>query len=416
MAVKTTPLTDTQIKALKATSKDKKYFDGGGLFLLVKPTGVKLWRFKYKKPISHKETLLSFGKYPETSLQQARKQRDEARELIKQGIDPQHHKAEQEQRKQEACNNTFYAMAEKWFKFKTEQGLEEQTLKKAWRSLENHVFPYIKDIPINQVTAIKAINALQPLNNNNKYETVKRVCRRINEIMYYAVNMGIIDNNPLARITDVFNSPKVKNQPTIPPTELPEFMQALAMANIELQTRCVIEWQLLTLTRPSEAVGAKWDEINFDRKLWSIPAERMKMDRPHNIPLSPQALAILEIMKTINHKSEFVFPTARPPYNKPMSSQTANMAIKRMGYKDKLVAHGLRALASTALNEQGFNYDVIESALSHVDKNAVRRAYNKAEYEHQKRIMLDWWGDFVEQASQGNVSLSGNRNLKLVNH
>ncbi|NUE96297.1 tyrosine-type recombinase/integrase [Gilliamella sp. ESL0232] len=416
MAVKTTPLTDTQIKALKATSKDKKYFDGGGLFLLVKSTGVKLWRFKYKKPISHKETLLSFGKYPETSLQQARKQRDEARELIKQGIDPQYHKAEQKQRKQEACNNTFYAMAEKWFKFKTEQGLEEQTLKKAWRSLENHVFPYIKDIPINQVTAIKAINALQPLNNNNKYETVKRVCRRINEIMYYAVNMGIIDNNPLAKITDVFNSPKVKNQPTIPPTELPQFMQALAMAKIELQTRCVIEWQLLTLTRPSEAVGAKWEEINLDKKLWSIPAERMKMDRPHNIPLSPQAIKILEIMKSINHKSEFVFPTARPPYNKPMSSQTANMAIKRMGYKDKLVAHGLRALASTALNEQGFNYDVIESALSHVDKNAVRRAYNKAEYEHQKRIMLDWWGDFVEQASQGNVSLSGNRNLKLVNH
>lgn len=416
MAVKTTPLTDTQIKALKATSKDKKYFDGGGLFLLVKSTGVKLWRFKYKKPISHKETLLSFGKYPETSLQQVRKQRDEARELIKQGIDPQHHKAEQEQRKQETCNNTFYAMAEKWFKFKTEQGLEEQTLKKAWRSLENHVFPYIKDIPINQVTAIKAINALQPLNNNNKYETVKRVCRRINEIMYYAVNMGIIDNNPLAKITDVFNSPKVKNQPTIPPTELPQFMQALAMAKIELQTRCVIEWQLLTLTRPSEAVGAKWEEINLDKKLWSIPAERMKMDRPHNIPLSPQAIKILEIMKSINHKSEFVFQTARPPYNKPMSSQTANMAIKRMGYKDKLVAHGLRALAITALNEQSFNYDVIESALSHVDKNAVRRAYNKAEYEHQKRIMLDWWGNFVEQASQGNVSLSGNRNLKLVNH
>lgn len=411
MAIKTTPLTDTQIKALKANSKDKKYFDGGGLFLLVKSSGAKLWRFKYKKPISNKETLLSFGKYPEVSLQQARKQCEEARELIKQGIDPQEHKAEQEQLKQEAICNTFYSMAERWFKFKTEQGLEEQTLKKAWRSLENHVFPYIKDIPINQVTAIKAINALQPLNNNNKYETVKRVCRRINEIMYYAVNMGIIDNNPLAKITDVFNSPKVKNQPTISPTELPQFMQALSMAGIELQTRCVIEWQLLTLTLPSEAVGARWDEINFNKKIWSIPAERMKMDSPHNIPLSPQTIKILDIMKSINNKSEFIFPTARPPYNKPKSSQTANMAIKRMGYKDKLVAHGLRALASTALNEQGFNYDVIESALSHVDKNAVRRAYNKAEYEQKKRIMLDWWGDFVEQASKGNVSLSGNRNL-----
>ncbi|OTQ01900.1 integrase [Gilliamella apicola] len=416
MPKKVTTMTDTQIKNAKPQSKDYPIYDGNGLLLLIKSTGAKIWQFRYYRPITNNRTTVSFGSYPEVSLQQARKQRDEARELIKQGIDPQHHKAEQEQRKQEACNNTFYAMAEKWFKFKTEQGLEEQTLKKAWRSLENHFFPYIKDIPIKQVTAIKAINALQPLNNNNKYETVKRVCRRINEIMYYAVNMGIIDNNPLARITDVFNSPKVKNQPTIPPTELPEFMQALAMAKIELQTRCVIEWQLLTLTRPSEAVGAKWEEINLDKKLWSIPAERMKMDRPHNIPLSPQAIKILEIMKSINHKSEFVFPTARPPYNKPMSSQTANMAIKRMGYKDKLVAHGLRALASTALNEQGFNYDVIESALSHVDKNAVRRAYNKAEYEHQKRIMLDWWGDFVEQASQGNVSLSGNRNLKLVNH
>ncbi|SCC12747.1 Integrase [Gilliamella bombicola] len=416
MARTTTPLTDTQIKASKPSDKDYSLFDGGGMYLLVKSNGSKIWRFKYTRPYTKKGALISFGSYPEVSLQQARKQRDEARELIKQGIDPQEHKAEQEQLKQETIGNTFYSMAERWLKFKTEQGLEEQTLKKAWRSLENHVFPYINDIPISQVTAIKAINALQSLNNNNKYETIKRVCRRINEIMYYAVNMGIIDNNPLAKITDVFNSPKVKNQPTISPTELPQFMQALSMASIELQKRCVIEWQLLTLTRPSEAVGARWDEINFNKKIWSIPTERMKMDRPHNIPLSPQAMKILEIMKSINNKSEFIFPTARPPYNKPMSSQTANMAIKRMGYKDKLVAHGLRALASTTLNEQGFNYDVIESALSHVDKNAVRRAYNKAEYEQQKRIMLDWWGDFVEQASKGNVSLSGNRNLKLVNH
>ncbi|WP_392564740.1 integrase domain-containing protein [Orbus wheelerorum] len=415
MAIKITPLTDTQIKSFKPTNKDKKHFDGGGLFLLVKVNAVKVWRLKYNNPLTKKENLLTFGNYPEISLQQARKLRDEARELINQGIDPKEYKKELEQQKQIQLNNSFYAIAQRWFAFKTEQGLEEQTLKKAWRSLENHVFPYIKDIPINQVTAIKAINALQPLNNNNKYETVKRVCRRINEIMYYAVNMGIIDSNPLARITDVFNSPKVKNQPTIAPTELPEFMKALSLASIELQTRCVIEWQLLTLTRPNEAVGAKWSEIDLDNRLWSIPAERMKMDRAHNIPLSQQAVNILTIMSYTKEKGDFVFPTARPPYDKPMSSQTANMAIKRMGYKDRLVAHGLRSLASTALNEQGFNYDVIESALSHVDKNAVRRAYNRAEYEQQKRIMLDWWGDFVEQASNGNVSLSGTRQFKVVN-
>ncbi|MDF7667235.1 integrase domain-containing protein [Orbaceae bacterium ESL0727] len=408
------PITDTQIKNTKPKDKDYPIYDGGGL-LLIKTTGVKMWQFRYSRPITKKRTTISFGSYPEVSLQQARKQRDDARELIKQGIDPQEHKIELEQQKELALNNTFYAIAERWHKFKTEQGLEAQTLSKAWRSLENHVFPYIKDIPIAQVTAVKAITALQPLKNNNKHETVKRVCRRINEIMYYAVNTGIIETNPLAKITDAFSSPKVKNQPTINPNDLPEFMQALSMARIELQTRCVIEWQLLTLTRPSEAVGARWQEIDFERKLWSIPAERMKMDRPHNIPLSSQALKILEIMKPTSEKGEFIFSTARPPYNKPMSSQTANMAIKRMGYKDKLVAHGLRSLASTALNEQGFNYDVIESALSHVDKNAVRRAYNRAEYDQQKRIMLDWWGDFVEQASKGNVSLSGNRALKIIN-
>ena len=178
----------------------------------------------------------------------------------------------------------------------------------------------------------------------------------------------------------------------------------------------MIEWQLLTMTRPNEAVGAKWQEIDLDNCLWVIPAEKMKMRREHTITLNKQAMAILSIMKPISGHREHIFPSMKPPYTTPMNSSTANMAIKRMGYKDKLVAHGLRALASTALNEQGFNYDVIESALSHVDKNAVRRAYNKAEYEQQKRIMLDWWGDFVEQASQGNVSLSGNRNLKLVNH
>lgn len=415
MAKKIVPLTDTQIKAAKPQGKDYSLYDGAGLLLLVKANNCKIWQFRYYRPITNKRTTISFGSYPEVTLQQARKQREESRKLIKQNIDPKERREEDKWRKQNELDNTFFAIAEQWFKFKTDQGLEEVTLKKAWRSLENHVFPYFKEIPITQVTAVKAIKALQPLNNNNKYETVKRVCRRLNEIMYYAVNMGMIDNNPLAKITDVFNSPKVKNQPTISPKELPEFMRALAIANIELQTRCAIEWQLLTLTRPSEAVGAKWQEIDFDNKVWSIPAERMKMDRSHNIPLSIQAMCLLDMMRAINSNNEFIFPSMKPPYNKPMSSQTANMAIKRMGFQGRLVAHGLRSLASTALNEQGFNYDVIESALSHIYKNSVRRAYNKAEYEKQKKIMLDWWGNFVEQASKGSISLSGNKALKVVN-
>jgi len=203
---------------------------------------------------------------------------------------------------------------------------------------------------------------------------------------------------------------------TITAQELPEFMQVLSMARIELQTRCVIEWQLLTMTRPSEAVGVKWDEIDFDNDLWVIPAEKMKMRREHTITLNKQAMAILSIMKPISGHRGYVFPSMKPPYNTPMNASTANMAIKRMGYKDKLVAHGLRALASTILNEQGFDPNIIEVALAHIDTNSVRRAYNRATYLEQRRIMLNWWGNFVEQASKGNVSLSGNKALKAVNN
>lgn len=173
--------------------------------------------------------------------------------------------------------------------------------------------------------------------------------------------------------------------------------------------------QLLTLTRPNEAARAKWSEIDLDKKLWIISVEKMKMRRDRSIPLNKQAIAILSIMKLTSGHRENIFSSMKPPYSAPMNSSTANMVIKRMGYKGRLVAHGLRSLASTILNEQGFNYDVIESALAHVDTNTVRRAYNRATYLEQRRVMLDWWGDFIEQVSKGNVSLSDNRNLKIVN-
>lgn len=415
MAIKITPLTDTQIKSFKPLDKDKKYFDGGGLFLLVKTSGVKTWRMKYKKPINNKESLLSFGNYPETTLQQARKMRDNARELIKQGIDPQEYKKEIEEQKQADLYNTFYNISKDWFKLKSSKGLSKGTLDRTWRSLEMYIFPYIGQKAITSLKAKDFIKALEPQRASKKFENIKRLCQRINEIMFYAVNIGLINANPAVKIKDAFEAPVKGQMPTITHEELPEFMQALSLARIELQTRCVIEWQLLTMTRPSEAVGAKWSELDLKNKLWSIPAERMKMKRDHVILLSKQAIKILDIMSYTKNKGDYVFPIMKPPYNQPMSSSTANMAIKRMGYKNRLVAHGLRALASTVLNEQGFNYDVIESALAHTDTNTVRRAYNRATYLEQRRIMLDWWGDFVEQASKGNVSLSGTKSFKIAN-
>lgn len=188
-----------------------------------------------------------------------------------------------------------------------------------------------------------------------------------------------------------FEKPKKQNMPTLRPEELPKLMRSLVMSNLSVSTRCLIEWQLLTLVRPSEASGARWAEIDLDAKLWTIPAERMKAKREHIVPLSPQALDILEVMNPISAHREHVFPSRNDP-KQPMNSQTANAALKRMGYGGKLVAHGLRSIASTALNEAGFNSDVIEAALAHIDKNEVRRAYNRSTYLMQRKEIMLWWG------------------------
>lgn len=182
--------------------------------------------------------------------------------------------------------------------------------------------------------------------------------------------------------------------PTLRPEELPKLMRSLVMSNLSVPTRCLIEWQLLTLVRPSEASGTRWAEIDLETKLWTIPAERMKAKREHIIPLSPQALEILEVMKPISAHRDYVFPSRNNPRQQ-MNSQTANAALKRIGYGGKLVAHGLRSIASTAMNEVGFNADVIEAALAHSDKNEVRRAYNRSTYLNKRIELMIWWGEFV---------------------
>ncbi|EOM2601870.1 tyrosine-type recombinase/integrase, partial [Escherichia coli] len=210
----------------------------------------------------------------------------------------------------------------------------------------------------------------------------------------FAVNTGLIDANPASGVGMAFEKPKKQNMPTLRPEELPNLMRSLAMSNLSVSTRCLIEWQLLTLVRPSEASGTQWAEIDLENKLWTIPAGRMKAKREHIVPLSVRALDILEIMKPISAHREYVFPSRNNP-KQPMNSQTANAALKRIGYGGKLVAHGLRSIASTAMNEEGFNPDVIEAALAHSDKNEVRKAYNRSTYLYQRIDLMNWWANFV---------------------
>ncbi len=241
------------------------------------------------------------------------------------------------------------------------------------------------------------VKALEPSKARGALETVRRLVQRINEIMIYAVNTGLIDPNPASGNGMAFEKPKKQNMPTLRPEELPKLIRSLVMSNLSVSTRYLIEWQLLTLVRPSEVSGARWVELDLHAKLWIIPAERMKAKREHIVPLSPLALEILDVMKPISAHREHVFPSRNDP-KKSMNSQTTNAALKRIGYNGKLVAHGLRSIAITGFNEQGFNADVIEAALAHSDKNEVRRAYNRSTYLAARYDLMNWWGLFVKKS------------------
>ena len=402
MARVTTPLTNTEVKQAKPKDKEYNLADGDGLQLRVKANGSKLWLFNYYRPYTKKRANLGFGKYPEVTLAQARAKRKEARELLAQNIDPKAHREESEQLKKDALENTFGVLANKWLALKKEQ-VKAETADKAWQALEKHVLPELKNMPVEAIKPKTIIAMMEPIKNKGNLETVKRLCRYINEIMRLAVASGLIEVNYLADVTKLFPAPKKQNMPTIKPERLPELMKALYNASITRVTRSLVEWQLHTMTRPIEAATAKWEDIDLENNVWVIPAERMKMKKPHTIPLTKQTLELLEFLNSIRGNSEYLFPSHRNN-NSHVSSQSANMALKRMGFAGELVSHGLRALASTTLNEQGFDPDVIEAALAHVDKNEVRRAYNRAEYLERRRVMMVWWSDNISRAKAGKTN------------
>jgi integrase len=393
MARMTRPLTNNEILKAKPQEKDFTLHDGDGLFILIKTSGKKLWRFRYQRPDSSSRTNLSLGSYPALTLAAARQMRDQYLSLLVQGIDPQRQQEEASEQRQIELDSVFSVVAGNWFQLKS-KSVTEDYAKDIWRSLEKDIFPSIGHIPVQVIKARTLVEALDPIKARGALETVRRLVQRINEIMIYAVNTGLIDANPASGVGMAFEKPKKQNMPTLRPEELPRLMRSLSMSNLSVSTRCLIEWQLLTLVRPSEASGAKWAEIDLDEKLWKIPAERMKANREHIVPLSSQALSILEIMKPISINRIHVFPSRNDP-KQPMNSQTANAALKRIGYGGKLVAHGLRSIASTAMNEAGLNPDVIESALAHSDKNEVRKAYNRSTYLTQRIELMDWWGKYV---------------------
>lgn len=413
MAKKTLPLTATQILQAKPKEKEYNLLDGDGLALRIKPTGSKLWLFNYYRPISRKRANLSLGKYPALTLAKARSKAIEARELLADGIDPKEYRDNSLITQQIELTNTLQTVFDDWFEVK-KTIIKELTAKKLKQRLNKYLLTYIGKFAISEITAPQVIKILQPVANQGKLETVGRLCRNLNEIITFAVNTGIIEHNKLAGIGKAFATAQVTNQASLKPEELPKLMSALNYASIKIITRCLIEWQLHTMTRPSETAGAKWVEIDKEKQLWNIPSERMKKGRPHTVPLTSQTLALLETINSITGESEYIFP-ADKTNKKHINSQTANRALARMGFQGQQTSHGLRALASTTLNEQGFDVDVIEAALSHVDKDKVRSAYNRTDYLERRKVVMSWWSEHIEKASNGSNSITGLKALKIAN-
>lgn len=413
MARLTKPLTDTEIKNARPKEAEYTLHDGDGLQLLIKTSGKKVWQYRYSRPFNQKRAKLTFGPYPEVTLADARQRRHEARTLLTKDIDPYTHQQSLRRQALEAQSNTFKIVAGQWLQLK-KSSITADYASDIWRSLEKDIFPAIGEISITDIKAPTLVQAIQPVQSRGALETVRRLCQRINEVMIYAMNAGLIDTAPSINISKAFEKPQKKHMPSIRPDQLPQLMQTMRLASIELPTRCLFMWQLLTLTRPSEASDTRWQEIDLDAREWRIPAERMKMKRAHIVPLSVQALAVLELMRPLSSQREYVFSSRIKPLQ-PMSSQTVNAALKRAGLGGILVSHGMRSIASTALNEQGFPPDVIEAALAHVDKNEVRRAYNRSDYLEQRRPMMQWWADFVKAADNGSLLEGGSRGLKAIN-
>ncbi|EOX4941917.1 tyrosine-type recombinase/integrase [Vibrio alginolyticus] len=404
-------LKDKEIEQAQGRDRIYRLPDGGGLYLLVKPNNLKYWEFRYTKPSTKNRTFLGLGSLDMLNVDGARDKAFEMRKLLKEGIDPKLDRIEKRTQIQQEQACTFKSVADEWVKTKTK--LKPKTVQGNWRKLELYAFPKFGEIPVKSLTPIIVQEAFRPIARRGKLETVKRTIQLVNEIMRFAINSGLIQHNVLSGVGETFASPDVKHMAALKPGELTELLQTVATANMQLATKCLIEWQLHTMTRPSEAAGARWDEIDIENRLWTIPDTRMKMKREHRIPLTDQTIAILERIHPISGHRVHVFPSMRFP-KRSIDSETINKALGRIGFKDRTTAHGMRSLASTTLNERGFDPDIIEAALAHQDRNAIRAAYNRTDYLERRRKMMEWWSSYIDDAAVGSLSVTGAVHLRAI--
>ncbi len=406
-----TQLNDTQIKNAKPKEKDYQLSDGQGLFLLVKTSSAKWWRFNYVSPNDGKRKLLSLGTYPEISLAKARARRDEARQKIAVGIDPSDERQQIKQSKkeeQEKTETTFQSVVDEFFASR-KKIWSDSNYHKNYSALRRDILPVFADRAMNEITKQEFLQAIKKIEQRGATRASRDTFNLCGQIWRYAVTHDKVEHNIVGDIDrqSALQPHKTTHFRTITDTRrVGQLLHAIDEYDGSYIVKCALRLAPMLFLRPSELGGLMWEEVNMEASELRIKPERMKMRQLHIVPLAKQAKAILKDIQTLTGDGIFAFPS-RISTIKPISENTLNQALKRIDFGDEIVAHGFRAMASTLLNEQkgthGFNSDVIERQLAHGERNSVRASYNHAEYLAERKKLMQWWADYLDELASLSV-------------
>lgn len=392
-------LSEFAVRNAKARDKAYKLTDGGGLYLHIQPNGSKLWRMKFRH--LGKEKLLSFGPYPLVSIAGARRKRDDAKQLLLNGTDPAQQKREERLDAEAKARQTFGLLADEYLERQRDRGAAAATIAKTTWLLKDLASP-LANRPVHEITPAEILFLLQVVEKSGRRETARRLRGTISSVFKLAVVTLRATSDPTTPLHGALLPPKVEGRAAITDEkELGKLLQAIDEYDGWPTIRAALQLLMLTCVRPGEVRGATRDEFDLKGAVWRIPAERMKMRQPHDVPLSRQAVAVAKDIWPLSHGGTLLFPSIRSP-RRPLSENAFNAALRRMGYgKDEVTAHGFRVTASTILNTRGYDADVIEAVLAHQDGNAIRRTYNRATYWEQRVKLMQEWADLLDELNAG---------------
>jgi integrase len=392
-------LTDTEVRKAKPTDKSYKMSDGGGLHLLVMPTGGKLWRWKYR--FDGAEKLMAMGQYPAVTLAMARERHAAARNLLASGVDPMAKRKEEKAAERAENKESFQTVAKEWLAH-WRVGKSERHADYVDRRMNTDILPRLGARPVAQIEAPEVVAMVKAIQDRGALDIAKRALETTGQVFRYAIAHGYARRNPASDIKpgDILKSRQKENYARVDAKELPALLKSVEVYQGTPITRLAMKLMALTFVRTSELIGARWSEFDLDGARWDIPAERMKMRTSHIVPLSRQAVDVLRILSHLTGTGELVFPGDRDA-KKPISNNTILKALERMGYKGAMTGHGFRGLASTILHEQGWPHEHIELQLAHAPRNAVSASYNHALYLEPRKRLMQAWGNHLDDLLKG---------------